>query len=211
MSMEKVLVAGATGTTGKEIINLLQQSSQYTPVAMVRKPSQQQSYKEQQVATVLADLTQVVSSTTKGIDKVVFAAGSKGENLKEVDQDGAKKLVDSAKANSVNKFVMLSAIGADRPEEAEELQAYLHAKKDADNHLQDSTLKYTIVRPGTLNNDTGTNRVKVSKRLKPEGEISREDVARVLVASLNTNVAQNKTFELLSGETKIDSALQHLN
>lgn len=209
--MEKVLVAGATGTTGNKVIDLLKEAEHYIPVAMVRKASQQRKFESKGVASVLADLTEDLSGSTKGIDKVIFAAGSKGKNLKEVDQDGAKKLVDSAKANSVNKFVMLSAIGADRPEEAEELQAYLHAKKDADNHLQDSTLKYTIVRPGTLNNDTGTNRVKVSKRLKPEGEISREDVARVLVASLNTNVAQNKTFELLSGETKIDSALQHLN
>ncbi len=209
--MEKVLVAGATGTTGNKVINLLKETEHYIPVAMVRKASQQTEFESKGVASVLADLTEDLSGSTKGIDKVVFAAGSKGKNLEEVDRDGAKKLVDAAKEGVVKKFVMLSAIGADRPEEAEELQAYLHAKKDADNHLQESTLNYTIVRPGTLNNDTGTNRIKVSKRLKPEGEIPREDVARVLVASLDTKVAQNKTFELLSGETEIDSALQHLN
>ena len=91
------------------------------------------------------------------------------------------------------------------------LQDYLKAKQNADKYLQDSRINYTIVRPGTLNNDNGTSRVNVSKRLKPEGEIPREDVARVLVASLDTKVAQNKTFELLSGETEINSALQQLN
>ncbi|MAT90338.1 MAG: NAD-dependent dehydratase [Flavobacteriaceae bacterium] len=209
--MEKVLVAGATGTTGNKVINLLKEAEHYIPVAMVRKASQQTEFESKGVAAVLADLTEDLSGATKGIDKVIFAAGSKGKNLKEVDQDGAKELVDSAKANSVKKFVMLSAIGADRPEESEELQDYLKAKQNADKYLQDSRINYTIVRPGTLNNDNGTSRVNVSKRLKPEGEIPREDVARVLVASLDTKVAQNKTFELLSGETEINSALQQLN
>jgi N-acetyl-gamma-glutamylphosphate reductase len=34
--METILVAGANGKTGREIINILQNHSSYEPVAMVR-------------------------------------------------------------------------------------------------------------------------------------------------------------------------------
>ena len=39
--MEKILVVGANGTTGKEIVNLLNQSQYFEPYAMVRKPEQE--------------------------------------------------------------------------------------------------------------------------------------------------------------------------
>ena len=159
------------------------------------------------VATLQADLTEDISQVTQEADKVIFAAGSKGKNLKEVDQEGAKKLVDAAKANSVKKFVMLSAIGADRPEASEDLQEYLKAKQDADEYLQASKLNYTIVRPGALNNESASHRVKAAKQLEPEGEISRADVARTLVASLEETVAPKATFELLSGDEIIETAL----
>jgi len=35
--MENILVAGATGTTGKKIINLLNESQYFNPIAMVRE------------------------------------------------------------------------------------------------------------------------------------------------------------------------------
>ena len=62
--MEKILVAGATGTTGNKVINLLKESSQYTPVAMVRNESQQKEFENQGVTTVWGDLTEDVSNTT---------------------------------------------------------------------------------------------------------------------------------------------------
>lgn len=35
--MENILVAGANGTTGKKIVNLLKSSQYFNPIAMVRK------------------------------------------------------------------------------------------------------------------------------------------------------------------------------
>ena len=75
---------------GNKVINLLKESSQYTPVAMVRNESQQKEFENQGVTTVWGDLTEDVSNTTKGIDRVIFAAGSGGKNVFEVDQEGAE-------------------------------------------------------------------------------------------------------------------------
>lgn len=208
--MEKVLVAGAHGTTGKKIISILKESNKYEPLAMVRKKEQIDGFEKDGVKTILADLEQDVSGTTKGMDRVIFAAGSGGKNVEGVDQDGAKKLVDASKKDGIKKFVMLSSMGADKPEEASELKDYLKAKHNADEHLKNSGMEYSIVRPGTLNNEEGKGKIQLDNKLNKSGEISRHDVAETLVGSLEDSVAKNKTFEILQGDTQIKSALEKI-
>ncbi|WGK65690.1 SDR family oxidoreductase [Croceiramulus getboli] len=209
--MEKVLIAGATGTTGTHIINILKNEADYTPIAMIRKPEQREQFENKGISTVMADLTKEVSHATKGIDKVIFAAGSKGQALEEVDKKGAMKLVDAAKKDRIKKFVMLSSLGADAPQEAEELQEYLQAKRDADEYLDISGLDYTIVRPGSLNNDSPTGKIRANEKLdNRQGEIPRGDVARVLVRSLQDHIAKRQVFEILNGEQHIDEALHEI-
>ncbi len=85
--MENILVAGATGTTGKKIVNLLKASQYFNPIAMVRKKEQIEQFKREGVDTVLGDLEQDISHALNGIDKVIFAAGSGGKKVIEVDQE----------------------------------------------------------------------------------------------------------------------------
>ena len=81
--MECILVAGATGATGEKVVKLVNQSENYRAVALVRNKEQKEQWESQGVETVMGDLTKDVSHTTKGIDKVVFAAGSGGKNVVE--------------------------------------------------------------------------------------------------------------------------------
>lgn len=204
--MEKILVAGATGTTGEKIIKLLNESKNYHPVAMVRNEGQKAQFESQGIATVMGDLTKDVSNTTKGIDKVIFAAGSGGKDVVNVDQEGAKRLIDAAKKEHIHKFVMLSSMGVDNLRG--ELKEYLQAKQNADQYLDISGLTFTIVRPGALNNKEGIGKIKLSHKLNERGEIPRWDVARTLVKSLEDDVAKNQVFEILTGETTIEEAVK---
>ena len=206
--MEKILVVGANGTTGKEIVNLLNQSQYFEPYAMVRKPEQEEQFKSKGIKTILADLEEDVSNTTKGMDKVIFAAGSGGKKVKEVDENGAKKIIDASKKDGIKKFVMLSSMGADQPEEADQLKDYLKAKHNADMYLKDSGLNYAIVRPGSLNNNKLSNKIELSEKLNKRGEISRSDVAQVLARVANDDVANNETFEIIDGSTLIADAFK---
>ncbi|OAD90308.1 NAD-dependent dehydratase [Aequorivita soesokkakensis] len=208
--MEKILVAGANGTTGKKIISILKDSNKYEPIAMVRKEEQISQFKNDGVETILADLENDVSKTTNGIDKVIFAAGSGGKKVKEVDQEGAKKLMDAAKSKGVKKFVMLSSMGADNPEEADEIQEYLKAKHNADEYLKQLGIEYSIVRPGSLNNENGKGKIELDNKLNKRGEIPRRDVAETLVGALDDAVARNKTFEILEGDVYIKAALEKI-
>ena len=205
--MENILVAGANGTTGKKIVNLLKTSQYFNPVAMIRKEDQADQFKNEKVDYIIADLEKDLAHAVKNIDKVVFAAGSGGKKVVEVDQEGAKRLIDVSKMANIKKFVMLSSMGADQPEKAEDLKEYLKAKHNADEHLKSSGLNYAIVRPGSLTNEIGTGRIQLEKSLNTQGEISRVDVAETLVKSLNDDIANKATFEILKGDTLISEAL----
>lgn len=204
---KNVLVAGANGTTGRIIISLLKKSENYQPIAMVRKRDQKDHFEKRGVSTVLADLEEDLSHAVKNADKVIFAAGSKGENIIGVDQEGAKSLIDAAKDAGLEKFVMLSAMGADNPAVSDDLDDYLRARQNADDYLRSSGMNYSIVRPGHLTDEDGTGKIQLNEKLKIQGSISRADVAKTLVEALEDGVKQNQVFEILSGEVPIEKAV----
>jgi uncharacterized protein YbjT (DUF2867 family) len=155
-----------------------------------------------------------LAAVVRGADAVVFAAGagpgSGAERKRTVDLGAAVKLVDAARAAGVRRYVMVSSIGADDPAAGgEAMRPYLEAKAEADAALVDSGLDYTIVRPGRLTNDPGTSRVTVGPDVA-RADITREDVAAVIVAALDEPRTVGKTFVLVNGDTPIPSALAQL-
>ena len=208
MKKKNVLVAGANGSTGRIIIDLLKKSEKYQPIAMVRKQEQKKHFEKENVATVLGDLEEDLNEAVKGADKVIFAAGSGGKKVVEVDQEGAKRFTDAAKNAGAEKFVMLSSMGADNPSIGGELEDYLKAKGNADDYLQKSGLAYTIVRPGALTNEKGSGKIQLKEKLEEQESISRANVAQTLVEVLDNDVKPNQIFEILDGETPIEKAVR---
>lgn len=212
--MEKVLIVGANGTTGKQIVMKLKDSSKFEPVAMVRKEDQKAQFETENIQTILGDLEKDLTHVVKDVDRVVFAAGSGGGTSDEktivIDQESAKRLIDVSKLSGIKKFVMLSSIGAGHPEDSDSLQVYLKAKHLADEHLKASGLTYTIVRPGTLKNDDAVGKIETRDQFEEGGKISRADVAETLATVVSDDYAQNAIFEMIEGETPIKDALKAL-
>ena len=212
----KVLVAGANGTTGRQIVSLLAKEENHTALAMIRKEEQIEDIKKAGGEPVLADLEGNLDQAVQGVSAVIFAAGSGPktgpDKTTAVDRDGAISLIDAAKKAGVKRFVMLSAIGSDTPEQGPEgMQHYFKAKLDADEHLKQSGLTYTIVRPGALTNEEGTGKIIAQNKLEdPKGKISRADVAQVIVSSLEDEKTYNQTFEILNGNVPIKEAISEL-
>ncbi|GGF33285.1 NAD dependent epimerase/dehydratase [Halobacillus andaensis] len=207
----RVLVIGANGKVGKHIVFKLKKFD-HEPVAMVRSTEQIPQFEEEGVATVLGNLEKDFESAFYNVDAVIFAAGSGPDTGADktilIDQEGAIKSVERAKHFGVQRFVMLSSMAADRPESGPSgMKHYLYAKHRADEYLKQSGLNYTIVRPGGLTNNEGTGRVKLQEHMNNFGEIPREDVAETLVYLLSVPKAENKSYDLISGDQPIRELL----
>ena len=125
-----------------------------------------------------------------------------------VDNVGTIKLIDAAKKAGVKKVVMVSSIltngrnwgQADSPGFVitNAFGQVLDEKIVAENYLRASGLDYTIVRPGGLKAKPPTGELLISKEdTLNSGEISRDLVADVCVASLTDPKASNKVLEII--------------
>ena len=213
----KVFVVGATGQIGKHLINLLQNSEQHTVRAMVRKKEQSEELKSQGIDVAVASLegsVEDIAEAANGCDAIVFTAGSGGHTGLDktllIDLDGAAKTVEAAQQAGINRFVIVSALQANHRENwNKEMVPYYVAKHYADRMVETSNLDYTIIRPGGLLNEASTGKVTVSANLET-GSIPREDVAKTIYASLDAQATYKKSFDLISGETKIEEALKNI-
>jgi uncharacterized protein YbjT (DUF2867 family) len=211
-----VAIAGGHGKIAMHLERILADSG-HRVRALIRNPDHDSDVREVGAEPVLCDieLQDDLTACIEGADAVVFAAGagpgSGPERKRTVDLGGAVKLIDACRRLGIRRYVIVSSIGAHDPASGpEQMRPYLEAKAEADRHLVESGLDYTIVRPGHLTNDPGTGLVTLTTDMDATGEVPREDVARVLAACLGHPQSIGKTFVLLSGETPVDEAVQQL-
>jgi uncharacterized protein YbjT (DUF2867 family) len=211
-----VLVAGGHGKIALRLLRLLAANG-HRARGLIRKPGQAADLEALGAVAVLGDLEADadLAEQVQGADAVVFAAGagpgSGPERKRTVDLGGAVKLVDAALAAGVRRYVMISSIGADRPQAASGgMRPYLEAKAEADQYLTASGLEYTIARPGSLTDDPGTGRVRVSTDLGSRGKIPRDDVAAVIAEVLEAPNTIGVTFEVFGGDVLVAEAVRSL-
>lgn len=211
----EIVIAGAHGQIAMHLHPILSKRG-HSVKGIIRKPKQSDDLKEAGAEPVIADLEEDgvndLSEAIEKADAVVFAAGAGPGSGKErkwtVDRDGAIKLMEAAKRNGVDHYVIISAMGLDTPRGGEVFQVYQKAKAEADEALRKSGLDYTIIKPGRLTNDSGTGRIEAGDL--DGGEIPREDVARVIAYVLEHPETRGLEFDLLSGEQPVKEAITGL-
>jgi len=211
-----VVVAGGHGRIAMSLHPLLAERGDSVR-ALIRNPDHAGDVREAGAEPMVFDLEAEddASPALAGADAIVFAAGagpgSGAERKWTVDYGGASKLIDAAKRTGVDRYVIVSSIGADDPpaEGGDIFGEYLRAKAKADEDLAASGLKYTIVRPGMLTDDEPTGRVAAAPRVE-RAEIPRADVASVLAACLHDEATVHAAFTVVSGDTPIEEALRGL-
>jgi uncharacterized protein YbjT (DUF2867 family) len=217
----RVVIAGGHGKIALILEKLLAERGD-SVAGLIRNPAQVDDLRAVGADAIVVDLESAtvgeVAEHLGGADAVVFAAGAgpgSGIDRKAtVDRDAAILLADAAEAAGVNRYLMVSAMGADhRP--AEEggdpvFAAYLEAKAAADDVVRArSALHSTIVRPGHLTDEAGTGRVRAAESTG-RGSVPRADVAAILVALLDAPTTGGATFELISGDVPIADAVSDI-
>ena len=222
-----VLVIGANGQIGRIVVDKLQNHAAHDVIAGVRKDDQKQAYENDGIKSRFIDLEGSIEDMAKAmenVEAVVFSAGSGGDTGADktmmIDLDGAIKSIEAAKNAGVKRYVMVSAVNANDREywsynmEENSIGGYYFAAKHyADVWLENSGLDYTIIRPTLLLNDEGTGKVEITEKLKQEGkklEIPREDVANLIVASLDHDNSIGKSFDANGGDDDVDEAVKGL-
>jgi uncharacterized protein YbjT (DUF2867 family) len=202
-----VLVAGATGGTGQEIIEQALAKG-YRVRALVRDDAKARTLFGDRVQYALGDVREprTLRGAVKGADYVISALGSNAqrdpENSPErVDYQGVKALAEAAKAAGVKHFVLVSSMGVTHPEHElnKTLDNILQWKLKGEQALRATRIRYTIVRPGGLSNDPGGREGLKVMQGDPldDRRISRADVAAVLVNALGRTEAYGTTFEIV--------------
>jgi uncharacterized protein YbjT (DUF2867 family) len=209
-----VAIAGGHGQVALRLARRLHERGDHVR-SLIRNPAHAADVEAAGGEPVVCDLEHAAQESlaraTAGADAVVFAAGagagSGPERKWTTDYGGAVKLIAAAKANGIDRYVMLSSRGADPDAPGDDTFAvYLRAKGMADAELRGSGLAHAIVRPGWLTDDPGTGRVRAGEHVE-DGGISRDDVAAVLDVTVHDPALAGVTFEVVEGETPIEQAL----
>ena len=213
----RVAIAGGHGQIALRLAKIMSERGDEV-VALIRNPDHADDVKQAGAEPALVDLEHAsedeVATAIGGSDAVVFAAGAgpgSGSARKEtMDYGGAVKLIAAAKQAGVGRYVIVSSMGANPNATGDEtFTVYLRAKGRADDAVRASGLDATVVRPGGLTNDAGTGRVRLGEKL-PRGQVTRDDVAAVLVAVLDSPSTIGRTADLIGGDTPIAEAVAAL-
>jgi len=210
----RVLVTGAGGQTGRLVVTSFVEAG-HDVLGVVRSPQAAADTEERGATARLADLAQLAPSELAalfdGIDGAVWAAGAGyGGDPEVVDADACIAAFTAADRIGVSRWVQISSMYADRPEQGPSfLQPVLRAKHRSDQAVASTGLGWTVIRAGGLTNDIGTGQVHLGSRLD-SGMVSRADVAAVALACLTTPSTARSAFDLVSGMTPIDTALAAL-
>jgi uncharacterized protein YbjT (DUF2867 family) len=205
----KALVIGATGATGKELVNLLLESTDYSEVSIfVRRPTGKSHSK---LTEHVVDFSDINSFQELIAGDVLFSclgttlkdAGSK-EKQWEIDYDIPAEFASAAKQNHVNSLVLVSSYGAS----AKSSVYYSMMKGKLEDYLRELHFpQYIIFRPGPLireNTDRLGEKISVKvikffnaiglfKNLKP---ITTAFLAQKLVKAPKVLSSGNTTLEL---------------
>src|SRR6056297_1022087 len=216
-----IVVAGGNGFIGSHLVpELLDDDHEVTVLA--RSPDSDAL--PDAVETVSGDITAYdsIESAVAGHDAVVnlvalsplFKPKGGDRMHDEVHRHGTENLVRAAEAGGVERFVQLSALGAD----LNGATAYIRAKGQAEAHVTDSDLDWVIVRPSVVFGEGGEF-VSFTKKLKgmfapgvpvyplPGGGKTRfqpihvDDLVEILVATLTEDDHVGETYELGGPDT----------
>ncbi len=213
----KAFVAGATGQTGRRIVTeLIKRNIPVT--ALVRSLEAGQKILPAEVELVVGDvLDPKTFQKAIGDSTVLICATGAKPSLDitgpyQIDYQGTKNLVNTAKEQKIKHFVLVSSLCVSQFLHPLNLfWLVLYWKKQSEEYLEQSGLKYTIVRPGGLKNEDSIEPILMSSAdTLFDGSIARTKVAQVCVESLYQSSAENKILEIISKPETPDLSWQEL-
>ncbi|MEH2353238.1 SDR family oxidoreductase [Nostoc sp.] len=201
-SASYIFLAGASRGVGREIAQYLT-AQQLKVKALLRTAAVASELETMGIEVVQGDALNLgdierAMLTDKPIHTVISTIGGLPSDVERPDYPGNRNLIDAAVKAGVQKFILVSSIGAGNsvvaasPQVLEVLGKVLAEKDKAEQHLIASGLTYTIIRPGGLKSEPATGNGVLTEDPHIIGSINRADVAQLVGRSLNSDRANNK-------------------
>jgi uncharacterized protein YbjT (DUF2867 family) len=210
--MKKILLTGATGFIGKALTRHFSETDYQIKVLIhpsQKSPDLPRGIPVEAAVSGLND-TRGLRAALAGVDIVYHLAsaealGARGDLL-GTDIQGTRNLVAAAEEARVERFFFLSHLGADRA------SAYplMTAKAIAEDHIQKSSLDYTIIRSGIVFGPNDRFTIPLARMLRAiplvfplpdQGDtllqpLWIEDLANILTWSLDNPKTKRELFEV---------------
>ncbi len=203
-----VLVVGATGSIGRLVVEEAIRKG-HAVRALVRDPKKARRMFAD-VETVVGDLTRpdTLAPAIDRVDAIVFTHGSDGSGkvgAEQVDFGGVRNVLAALGGRPV-RIALMTAIGVTNREGDYNRSTEAHDwKRRGERLVRLSGLPYTIVRPGWFDyNKPDEHRLVLLQGDRrhagnpSDGVIARRQIAEILVASLTSDAALGKSFELVA-------------
>ena len=208
VGQKHVIVFGATGKLGKEIVqDLVAQGDKVT--AFVRATSDLTPLEPLGVEFAAGDVLELATVEaafqTADFDAAITTIAAMG--VPGLDYQGNVNVAKAAEQAGVDRVIMVSTIGAGDSYDAAPflsrmaLAEILPQKTDAEDYIKESGLAYTILRPGGLPMGiVPTGRGVLSEENTTMGFIKRPDLARLIVGVLYDDATIGKTLAAVDPE-----------
>jgi (4-alkanoyl-5-oxo-2,5-dihydrofuran-3-yl)methyl phosphate reductase len=195
-----ILITGATGNIGTELVNLL--ASKGSSLRVVSRDEKKVGHLDPRIERMIGQLRDpsVVQRALQGVDKLFMIPV-----LFDPDHESDRSLIDEAKRAGVGHIVMVSS-GVVRLGDKNPI-GILHRQKEA--LIEETGIPWTFLRPGGFMSnvlrfwvDTIKSQGKV---FNPMGDgktapISPYDIAAVAAVALTTNGHEGKVYDLTGPE-----------
>lgn len=216
--MARVVIIGGHGKIAQHLSRILSDRGDDV-TALIRNPAHAADVETTGATAVVADVENLgadrIADLIRGHDAVVWSAGAGGGDPNRtyaVDRDAAIRSMDAAAQAGVDRYVMVSYLGARADHgvpRGNSFFPYAEAKAAADDHLRGTALSWTVLGPSALTIDAPTGRIETGPDLDAR-TVTREDVARVAASVLLRPATAGRFIGFNNGDTPIDEALDAL-
>lgn len=201
---QSILIAGASRGVGREVAKILT-SQGNSVISLLRTADTRVELEKLGVKVAIGDALnysdiQTAIATYAPISAIISTIGGIDRAGQRSDYLGNKHLIDAAKNAGIQRFILVSSLGAGATKDAipaqiyQSLAAIIAEKERAENYLIASGLTYTIIRPGGLKSEPAIGNGILTTATNVAGSIHRADVARLVCKCLTGNNSFDQTL-----------------
>lgn len=202
----RILVFGASGGTGREIVRQALIRGDLEVTAFVRDPTPVEPASRLRIVQGDVLDPDAVNEAMENQDAVLSALGGKSVANSDLLQHAIRNVIGAMQAHGVRRLIVLSAAGAADMNEALRHQGMgakvmfrtvaatvlsgpMHDHAAQERIVRECDLEYTIVHAARLNDEPVIGRYRVEEDGLPAGAttISRASVAEFMLDQLDTN------------------------